>query len=101
MENAPGNDPAEDAPQEDPAAQPEPPAVEPVSGDQGESAPTDAAPVGGHDPSQPRATSAAPPEAQSGVPDIPDGANDGVEAPGDGDATEADTGQERADAEQS
>jgi hypothetical protein len=56
------------------------PAVEPVQGDQGpqvsEQVPADAT---GSDPDNAVRTSAPAPEAQSGVPQIPDGTNEGVE----------------------
>lgn len=56
------------------------PSVEPVEGDQGpqvsEQDPQDAT---GANPDNAVAQSAPPPEAQSGVPQIPDGTNEGVE----------------------
>jgi hypothetical protein len=57
------------------------PAVEPVEGDQGEQVATPSEP--GFNPDAPRATSAPPPEAQSGVPDLPGGDNADVEPPSD------------------
>lgn len=58
------------------------PAVEPAKGDQGEWVGEQDAPLvepGGFDPDRPVRQSPPPPEAQSGVPQIPGGENDDVE----------------------
>lgn len=57
----------------------------PVIGDQGEQVAPSASAVG-FDPNVPRAISAPPASAQSGVPQIPDGSNEGVQ-PGDEETT--------------
>lgn len=60
---------------------------------EGEQKPSPAS--GGSDPSQPRSTSAAPPEAQSGIPDIPENADlkrEGAEDDDDGDPDDDDEG---------
>lgn len=70
---------APEQPVEDPNEGPNP-AVQPVEGDQGpqvsEQDPADATVP---NPDNAVRTSAPPPEAQSGVPQIPDGTNEGVE----------------------
>lgn len=54
------------------------PAVEPTPGDQGEQV-ADSAAASGFNPDAPVRTSAPPAEAQSGVPALSDGSNEGVE----------------------
>lgn len=58
-----------------------------IQGEQGEPVEQDAVTGAGLDPDVPVRTSAPPPEAQSGVPNLPDGSNEGVE-PGEEDEEE-------------
>lgn len=69
----PGQEPEQPATHESPDSDAGP-AVEPTEGTQGESLPQDSS---SFDPSNPVRTSALPPEAQSGVPPLPE--NEGVE----------------------
>lgn len=75
-----------DEPRDPDSVEPEESGVAPVEGDQGvyvnegESAPLSASPTdAGFDPNRPVPVSAPPPEAQSGVPGLSNGENDGVE----------------------
>lgn len=77
---------ADDQPRDPESVQPPEQGVEPVAGDQGEyvnqgeSLPSSAtASEAGFDPNRPVATSPPPPEAQSGVPALEGGGNEGVE----------------------